>query len=163
MGDNSLGNPKRRSFLAFYQDPKSETFGNVLRSALKAGYKQQYAENLTSHKPNWLVENLGNDKSVSMLEKAERNIDEMLDMETERTVYTKEGKEYKKLNTEVLKVKADVTKFVAERIGRSKFGAKAEIVNSNTNIQINILNYGGNNNPASVPAETLPTESTGSN
>jgi phage terminase small subunit len=38
--------PKQALFVQFYTDRKSETFGNALRSALKAGYKQEYAEKI---------------------------------------------------------------------------------------------------------------------
>lgn len=38
--------PKQALFIKLYTDQKSETFGNALKSALKAGYKQEYAEKI---------------------------------------------------------------------------------------------------------------------
>ena len=38
--------PRQTAFLTYYLDPKSETFSNALQSGLKAGYKQEYAENI---------------------------------------------------------------------------------------------------------------------
>lgn len=42
----SLLNPKQALFVSYYTDRKSETFANALRSALKAGYAQEYAEKI---------------------------------------------------------------------------------------------------------------------
>lgn len=114
-----LLDPRQTKFLSLYLDPKSTTYSNALQSALKAGYAQEYAENLTGQMPNWLSENVGKDK---MLIKAERNLDEFLDLET--TVITQSG--FTKTNTEILKVKADVTKFVASTVGRARYGGKED-------------------------------------
>ena len=56
--------PRQIEFLRLYNDPKSETFGNALQSALKAGYSQEYAENITSLFPDWLKKG----KSLTMKE-----------------------------------------------------------------------------------------------
>jgi hypothetical protein len=69
-------NPQQQLFFKAYTDPKSPTFGNALQSALSAGYKQEYAENITHLMPDWLSENLGKAKLV---QKAERNMDMALD------------------------------------------------------------------------------------
>jgi len=34
-------NPQQKQFLENYLNPESETWGNALQSALKAGYKQE--------------------------------------------------------------------------------------------------------------------------
>ncbi len=112
--------PKQSQFLALYLDPKSTTFGNAYQSAMSAGYKKEYAENLTGQMPMWLSENIGKDK---MLLKAERNLDAFLDLEPERTTI-KGGFENKRFNTEILKVKADITKFVASSVGKARYGSK---------------------------------------
>ena len=51
-------NPKQQLFLYKYFEPTSQTFGNVFRSALAAGYKEGYARTLTSkaNKNMWLHE-----------------------------------------------------------------------------------------------------------
>lgn len=41
-------NPKQAEFLRYFQDPKSETFGNAYRSALKAGYSEAHAKQITT-------------------------------------------------------------------------------------------------------------------
>lgn len=135
--------PRQALCLTHYLDPKSPTFSNMLQSALKAGYAQEYAENLMSLLPDWLSDRIG---ESAMLLKAERNLDEVLDLETNLPVIgmfgpiyeripngrDKKGKEKFKRgklvmaeNHKLLSIKADVTKFVAERIGRKKYGPKA--------------------------------------
>jgi len=74
--------PRQIEFLRGYNDPKSETFGNALQSALKAGYSQEYAESITHQLPDWLSENLGRRKRL--LAKAEANLEILLDSEDER-------------------------------------------------------------------------------
>lgn len=74
--------PKQIEFLKYYNDPTSETFSNALQSALKAGFSQNYAENITVAMPNWLEENVGRRKR--MFYKAERRIDSLIDSKNEK-------------------------------------------------------------------------------
>lgn len=69
---NRLLTPQQELFLAAYTNPKSETFGNALQSALKAGYTREYSESITAQLPDWLSESLGRSRIV---QKAERNLD----------------------------------------------------------------------------------------
>lgn len=50
--------PKQKLTIDNWLSPDSETFGNLYRSAIKAGFKHTYALNLTSLKPLWLSETL---------------------------------------------------------------------------------------------------------
>lgn len=104
--------PRQSLFLKNYLDPKSETFSNCLQSALRAGYEEQYARVLVSQMPAWLSENLNNS---DLLAKAEENLKYFLEMEDEKEI----------------KVKADITKFVAERLGKKKWSQKTEAVVEN--------------------------------
>lgn len=145
-GNQHAIDPRQSLFLANYINPKSKTFGNAFQSALKAGYSKDYSENITKMSPAWLPEAL---KKVDMLSKAVRNLDEMLDMETIAPAFSMMGKPLimpdgqpvMKRNTEILKVKADISKFVAERIGRKDFGKDKEDGGgdiTNNFVQINI-------------------------
>lgn len=129
-------NKQQTAFLAAYLNPKSATYSNAMQSALSVGYKQEYAENITHLMPDWLSEGLGKDNTSKMLSKAERNLDEFLELDPNLTHTAKDGTQYTKFSSEVLKVKADVSKFVAERIGRSKYGSK-ELPQSNAPTIIN--------------------------
>lgn len=111
-GNQYMVDPRQASFLKYYLDPKSETFSNALQSALKAGYEQEYAENITHLEPNWLSEAVG---SEQMIKKAERNLNKILDLDPER-----EGK----IDTGVLKVVADTSKFITERLAKDKYSSK---------------------------------------
>jgi len=95
--------PKQIEFLRNYNDPKSETFSNALQSALKAGYSQEYSENIMSLFPNWLSENIGRRKR--MLLKAEKRLETLIDSEDER-------------------VSADVSKHITKTLGRDDYAEK---------------------------------------
>lgn len=103
--------PRQALFLSYYLNPKSETFSNALQSALKAGYSQEYAENITNQMPDWLAENLGKEK---MLKKAESNLEKIL----ESPIIDKDNR--------IDKVVADVSKFTASRLGKDKWSERNE-------------------------------------
>lgn len=69
-------NEKQQAFLRYYTDPKSDTWSNYRQSALKAGYSEEYADNISSLMPNWLSENIGDTK---LLVKATKNLEMGLD------------------------------------------------------------------------------------
>ena len=64
--------PQQTEFLAHYLDPKSETYSNAKGSALKAGYSEEYAKNITGQLPNWLSENISRQGRIVL--KAEKNL-----------------------------------------------------------------------------------------
>jgi hypothetical protein len=68
--------PQQQAFLKHYLDPKSETWGNAYKSALKAGYSEEYSQNITGQMPEWLSENISDDK---LLRKANKNLESALD------------------------------------------------------------------------------------
>lgn len=59
-------NPKQKKTIEYWFDPNSETYGNLTRSAIKAGFRPKYALNLASNKPLWLYETV---ESTLKLEK----------------------------------------------------------------------------------------------
>lgn len=141
---------KQINFLSFYLNPESETFSNVYKSALKAKYKKEYAENLTNLMPKWLSENIGN---LYLITKAEQNLREFIEMNIQDPVITmigilkdKKGNIIKKDNVNKMKIKADISKFILERLKKEKYAqkqseTKLEIKAENVNILIlaNIL------------------------
>lgn len=127
--------PRQIAFLKNYLDPKSDTFSNALQSALRAGYNQEYAENITHLMPDWLSDAIGQDK---LLKKAEKNLEELLDTDKD------------------LKVKADITKFVASRAGKAKWSERQELTGADgKDLQVKIINY-GDNTPTQLPTERIP-------
>lgn len=100
--------PRQKLCWEYYADPKSETFGNAYRSALKAGYQDATALRITDEE--WFTDKY---KSLNMLDKAEKNLNEFLEIED------KKGERFR--------VKADITKFVAERVGKAKYSTRNEM------------------------------------
>lgn len=68
--------PQKEKFLKNFLDPNSKTFGNYRQSAMKAGYSQDYADNISVQMPKWLEDALGKTRKVI---KAEKNLDMALD------------------------------------------------------------------------------------
>lgn len=113
-------NPQQVEFLAYYTNPNSETFGNALRSALKAKYSQEYAESITYKMPDWLADNVGD---MKRLKKAEKVLDKVLEMEA----VDQEGK----LDNQLLKTQTVVAKFVGSTIGKVKYSTRNELTGAN--------------------------------
>lgn len=68
--------PQQEAFLKAFLDPKSETWGNYYQSAKKAGYSEEYSQNISGQMPAWLSENISDSK---LIQKATRNLDMALD------------------------------------------------------------------------------------
>lgn len=81
--------PQQIDFAMRYYLPNSPTFGNALQSALKAGYKQEYAENITVQGYEWFekigLEILGKptDKR-NLVAKAKKVLERSLDAKDKR-------------------------------------------------------------------------------
>lgn len=142
--------PRQQLFLAYYKDPKSPTFSNALQSGLKAGFSQEYSENILSKQPDWLVEMVG--VTSPLLAKAERNLKEFLDLPNEtqamgafgpifikQKIKIEDGtfkngkKKFKtvinkipvmKLNPDVMRVKQNSSHFIAETVGKNTYSKK---------------------------------------
>lgn len=129
--DDKFRDPKQAKFIEYYFDPKSPTCSNALQSALKAGYKREYAETITSKSksPKWLSRCIG--KYQDMVSKAERNLDEFLEMSVLSKVRDREGSVLdEEEDSGKMKIKADVSKFVAERLKKDKWSVKQEVEHS---------------------------------
>lgn len=139
-----LLDPRQNLCWGFYIDPKSETFSNALASAMKAGYPEGTAQNITV--TEWFIERT---RRMNMLNKAERNLDEFLDLPSQtqamgafgpifekKTVKIKDKKTGKMktkkvdgdpimvFNPSLLGLKQKTSEFVAERIGKARYGRK---------------------------------------
>lgn len=108
--------PQQELFLKYYTDPKSNTFSNALQSGLKAGYSQEYSENITALLPDWLSESIGDQK---MIAKAEKNLKQVQDLE----VLNDEGK----VITDVLRERTKVDMFIVERLNKKKYSQRQEL------------------------------------
>lgn len=112
---DKLLTPQQELFLSYYTNPKSETFSNAVQSALKAGYEESYANNITGLMPDWLFENIGD---MKRLRKAEKNLDEVQNIE----IYNKEGK----IDANLVDKRTKVDMFISERLNKNKYSTKIE-------------------------------------
>lgn len=115
--------PRQILCWSFYINPKSETFGNAKQSAIKAGYEEVYANTITV--TEWFA---GKVRRLNMLNKAERNLDEFLDMDTGITKVTDDGKVYKLDDPQLKGLKLKASTFIAERLGKDHgYSARNEL------------------------------------
>ena len=116
---------KQLLFLSFYTDPASDTFDNAFRSGLKAGYSTSTSQRLKheDHIKDLLQEQrdsiytIGKDaeaRRVRILAQAEINLEE----------YVTSNPQDKTDKT----IKADMTKFTAERLAKDHYSTRTEAV-----------------------------------
>ena len=89
----------------YYFMPRSKTYGNAFRSAIRAGYSYDYSRVITL-KP-WFKKRL---RRMNLLNKAEKVLDKTLNIST----LNKEGIE----DAALLRVQNDTAKFVAKTLGK---------------------------------------------
>lgn len=131
--------PRQRLLWKFYIDPHSETFGNALQSAIKAGYTTGTAEQITA--TTWFKSKV---RRVEMLDKAEENLKEVLKMDV-----MEEGK----INPQLLRIKTDVSTTMAKTLGKEHYSEKQEIDVKSGGEPIKSINYivpDGSNNKAPI-------------
>ncbi len=107
--------PRVAVFKAHYTNPSSDTFMNVLQSALRAGYSQQYSENIGNQNPGWYADMMQDSdvQRARMLKAAENALEKAVNYDdTEHSKAT-------------LKLKAST--FVAERLGKDKYSSRSEM------------------------------------
>lgn len=129
--------PQQENFLYNYTNPKSETFGNAYKSALKAEYSEEYSQNLTGQLPLWLSEHISDHRLV---DKALKNL--------ENTLNDDENKP----------LKWDATKFTLSRLNKKKFSERQELTDGDGKpLSVNIVNYGNDTTTAPIQSETIPS------
>ena len=106
-----LLDPRQKLCWESYINPKSKTFANAQQSALKAGYSEGAAAQITSY--NWFLERC---KRLTLLSKAEKVLEEYLDMNDKYL----NDKEIEIRSSALAKIKQDTAKFVAERLGKDE-------------------------------------------
>jgi len=155
--------PRLTHFLAYFMDPKSVSFGKRKDSALRAGYPESVANSIITCIPEWAKQQII-DASSSMLAKAERNLDQFLELPNETQAMSmygpvfetvkkkvqvgkfkngkpkfkeiKEKKPVMTLNPKIMKIKQDTSHFIAERVGKIKYGPRAGEGGNTYNIAI---------------------------
>lgn len=117
--------PRQALLWESYINPHSETFGNALQSALKAGYTEKTANMITT--TEWFEGKL---RRFNMRKKAEKVLEEMLEMDTSNPRLV--GEEIVTVNDPALmKIKQDTAKFSAERLGKDEWATRSELSGPN--------------------------------
>jgi hypothetical protein len=143
--DHILLDPRQLQCWNLYVDPKSETFGNANQSALAAGYSAGHSNLITTE--GWFKERV---RRLNMLSKAERNLEDALDLPMKTQAMGAFGPLYKMRqekrkmkdgktktvsipmlnkpimvhNIGLLTLRTNTAEFIAERVGRSRYGKK---------------------------------------
>jgi phage terminase small subunit len=97
--------PQQVEFLKNYLDPQSETWSSITQSAIKAGYSEEYANNLSAM--NWFKEGV---EDTRLLDKAKKNLWQFVADDNEKNYQW------------------DATKFILTTIGKNKFTPRTEVV-----------------------------------
>jgi hypothetical protein len=119
MADRLL-TPQQEKFLENYTNPKSDTFSNAMQSAIKAGYKESYADNILALMPDWLCDYIGD---MSRLKKAEKKLDEILEI----PAVDPEGK----VDNSLLANQIKVASLYAKGLGKHKYSERSELTGAN--------------------------------
>lgn len=111
-----LFDPRQKYCWELYIDPKSETFGNATKSAVKAGYEWGTANQITT--VDWFIGKL---RKLNMVSKAERNLDNALD-----TNYIDIGTG--EIRSDVMRIVMDVSKTVVTTLGKDEgYSTRSEL------------------------------------
>lgn len=117
--------PRQNLCWGFYVDPESETFSNATKSAIKAGYTPTTADQITTH--DWFI---GKTRRLNIRNKAEKVLEEMLDMPVNVLSWEGKGDEAEQVvQTEpaLIKIKQDTAKFASERLGKDDWSSRSEL------------------------------------
>jgi hypothetical protein len=118
---------------------------NAYKSAIDAGYSEDHSRNITLQ--GWFKARLEKLRRIGMQSKAERNLDKMLDTEWDKD---------EKVQPEIMRIVADVSKTVVTRLGKDDGWAERQEhsgVNGGS-INIKVTNY-GDQLATSIPSETI--------
>lgn len=134
--------PRQKLCWDLYINPKSKTFGNAYQSAMEAGYEEATASQITTI--NWFIEKC---RRLNLLNKAERNLDSILDLPLE----------------EKANLVLDASKFVAKTLGKEEgYSERTELTGADgKDLTVNIVKY-GDTTTNKLPTETIPTTDTAS-
>jgi len=119
-----------------YVSNLSKGIDNAYDSSIKAGYSEDHSRNITLQ--GWFKERKARLKRKDMLSKAERNLDEVLDLNV---------KEEDKIVPQLLKIKSDVSTTIVKTLGKNEgYSERTELTGENGNpiltqiVGMNIIN-----------------------
>jgi hypothetical protein len=75
---NDMLKPRQVEFIKAYMSPSSDTYNNAKRSAMKAGFSETYANQITAVAPDWLQETTREITNKTLVDKAIQSLDATL-------------------------------------------------------------------------------------
>jgi len=136
LTDHTDHNPAHDLFLAAYCDQNSATFGKLIPSGKKAGMGRTKVETIQRNKPAWFTTGIKKYKRNIMFETAENNVNEFLTMGHTSLIEDKFGNLREVTDATKLKVKAEMTKYVTERLGDGSYTQKNETKHTSLNVNV---------------------------
>jgi len=125
MSEKKAYTPQQIEFAMRYYMPTSKTYSNALQSALKVGFSENYAKNITTKDLNWLkkivVEIVGvpTDKK-NMVIKAKKVLDKTLTSKDERLAQ-------------------DTAKFITKTT--TEFSEKSDVTSGGEKINVSLVEF----------------------
>jgi len=121
--------PRQKLCWDSYINPKSETFGNAKQSAIKAGYEEEYANQITVS--DWFIGKL---RRLNMLGKAEKVLDKILSMEA----IDQEGK----IDSAILRIQGDIGKHITKTLGKEDYSERTELTGKDgEELKISLISF----------------------
>lgn len=111
-------NEKQLKFIEYYTDVKSPTFNNCVQSGVRAGFTYSYASDLLNKGGKWITPIIDRITDEKRLRKAERNIEEVLDMDI------RNGGD--KVDPAILATRTKVDFYITERLDKLKYSTRTE-------------------------------------
>ena len=109
--NGTTSDPREQVMWDFYVDSIRENRTNAYESAIKAGYEEATAKQITIRR--WFIERLEDLERKDMLSKAEKKLAKTL-------TYDVEDKETGKVQTDLLRIQTDVAKHLTSTLGKNK-------------------------------------------
>lgn len=131
-----VSDPRQKEFISNYLNPNSDTWGNGLQSAIKAGYSEEYAKVMMGRDLDWMSESVISDNQLLMV--ATDNLKSAL----------KGGLDDPERGKREIQYKA--TEFVLKGLQKNKWGDKADPTTNNIFVkEINIIKANDSNDTTS--------------
>jgi hypothetical protein len=113
--NGTQSDPREETCWKIYVENLAKGKENAYQAAIEAGYEECTAKQITVR--SWFLERKAKLKRKEMLNKAERNLDKVLDLDEF---------ENDKINPQLLKIKTDVSTTIVKTLGKEEYSERSE-------------------------------------
>jgi len=147
VANGSTADPREQIMWDIYVTKMAKGIENAYEAAIEAGYEPTTAKNVTL--TGWYKERKAKLKRKEMFSKAERNLDNVLDLDT----IDEKGN----ISPQLLKIKTDVSTIIVKSLGKEEgYTDRTEHTGKNgESLSISIVNY-ADNNSLPIHSEDIP-------